>query len=409
MNKIRRSSTVTFGLAAMTVIGLLAATPTGCATNIRVGDDALDAGGAPGSFTSPDADGAEASIPPTLELCIATDCPAPYATCADGLRCATNLSNDPKNCGSCGEECPSDFKYLNMTSDCVNGACEPACASKFISGVFVHFADCNTSLEDGCEVALTTDPNNCGACGNQCAPGVRCIDGKCGCPSGMVDCGGRCVDVRDDDYNCGACGNICPDAPADAGPPPSNMYYGCVDNKCGQPKCINGQIDRWADCDGNPTNGCEVYVGRDSKKIDPNHCGLCGNKCAAGQQCWDQRGGIAECGCTNPNDTLCGNLESYNFSCRDLLNAPTSCGGCFKQCPVPMANQDSVCSKGVCEVACKPGWGDCDGDPVNGCETNLLISDAHCGACNSRCDTQAGQPCIEGRCAMTECEVEVPQ
>ncbi len=409
MKKIHRSSTVTFGLAAAGVVGLLAATPTGCAMNIRVGDEFSDGGAGPSSFGSPDAESVEAAVPPVLKLCIATDCPAPYATCADGLRCATNLSNDPKNCGSCGEECSSDFGYLNMTSTCVNGACEPACASRVHFGGVVHYADCNGSLEDGCEVAVTNDPNNCGVCGNKCSPGVHCIEGKCGCDSGMVDCDGRCVDVRGDDYNCGTCGTICPDAPADAGAPPPGMYYGCVDRQCGQPKCIDGQIDRWADCDGDPTNGCEVYVGKDRKNIDPNHCGLCGNKCAPGQQCWDRGGGIAECGCTKPNDTLCGSVETYNLSCRDLLNDVTSCGSCFKRCDIAGVNQQSVCKKGVCELECSPGWADCDLDPLNGCETNLLSSDAHCGACGNRCDTQAGQPCIEGRCAMTECNGEVPQ
>ncbi|AKV00301.1 hypothetical protein AKJ09_06964 [Labilithrix luteola] len=407
MNKIRRSSTVTFGLLVLSAGALLAATPTGCATNIRVGDEFADSGSGPSTFVPSDAESAEASTPPSLKLCIATDCPVPYATCADGMRCATNLSNDPKNCGACGEECPGDFKYLNMTSSCVNGACEPACLDRLVFNKVIHYADCNHSFEDGCEVATSNDPKNCGACGNECAPGVSCIEGKCGCDPGMVDCGGTCVDVRNNDWNCGACGNFCPD-PTDAEAPPPGMYYGCGDRQCGKLKCISGQIDRYANCDGDITNGCEVYVGRNYKRTDTNNCGLCGNKCAPGQLCWDQGGGIAECGC-KPNETLCGSFETSNLRCLDLLNDETSCGSCYKRCDIAGPNQTSLCKKGVCELECLPGWADCDLDPLNGCETNVLNSDAHCGACGNRCDTEAGQPCIEGKCAMKECDGEVPQ
>ena len=128
--------------------------------------------------------------------------------------------------------------------------------------------------------------NNCGACGNKCADGVQCIDGKCGCDPGYILCAdpyaanGKCIDARSDDANCGACGNRC-GTPADAGAPPDNMVYGCIDNQCGQLKCKDTGCDKWADCDKNRANGCEVYVGANDSLIDPNNCGKCGKKCAA--------------------------------------------------------------------------------------------------------------------------------
>jgi hypothetical protein len=29
------------------------------------------------------------------------------------------------------------------------------------------------------------------------------------CPPGQTDCGGTCVDLKNDPNNCGACGNVC--------------------------------------------------------------------------------------------------------------------------------------------------------------------------------------------------------
>ena len=357
-------------------------------------------------FTPPadDAGDAGPGVPMNPLLCIATACPAPYDTCGAGERCSTNLSNDPKNCGACGSECLADFVYLNMTSTCVNGACEPLCLKKPAGGGFDVYADCNKVLEDGCEVSLSTDPNNCGACGTKCDPGVRCIGGKCGCPPGTVDCSGRCIDVRHDDFNCGACGNVC-QTPADAGAPPPNMVYGCVDNQCGKPKCIDGWGETWADCDGNLANGCETFIGI-SPETDPNKCGACGNKCAPHQVCADiDMDFVAECICTKPNETLCGS-EPWDFGCYDLLNDVKSCGTCFRECRADTERHlVAACRKGVCERDCAPGWGDCDGDPSNGCESNLKTNDVNCGACGNRCDTQAGQPCVEGQCVMTtECD-----
>jgi hypothetical protein len=45
---------------------------------------------------------------------------------------------------------------------------------------------------------------------------------------------------------------------------------------------------------------------------------------------------------------------------------------------------------------CAPGMGDCDGDPANGCETDLLTSDASCGTCGHAC--LPGVSCTNGRC-----------
>ncbi len=408
MRSIKYRSLVVVTALTTTAITLA----SGCAeTSIEVGtflDN--DAGPQPPSFTPVDAgSNAEASTQRPLDLCISTTCPAPYDTCGDGYRCNTNVSNDSKNCGACGNECPAEFGYLNMTSTCVNGMCEPVCAKqlRYMQPAW-NFGDCNKVLEDGCEINLSTDPNNCGACGNRCADGVICVDGKCGLEPGQMICNDQVIDVRSDNFNCGSCWNYC-EPPLDAPELPPNMEYGCVNGQCGQPRCYDdGFGTAWTDCDNNlEKNGCEVYVGQynGGGEFDPNNCGTCGKKCTGDQFCAVVSGaGSASCVCENPQHTRCGSIETYNLGCYDLLNDIENCGTCFSKCTAYRANTTAACRKGLCEVECTPGWGDCDGNPNNGCETNLKVSDGHCGACGNRCDTQAGQPCVDGQCAVTECD-----
>ncbi|AKU98410.1 hypothetical protein AKJ09_05074 [Labilithrix luteola] len=369
----------------------------------------------PPTFTPSGDDAGDASpdVTKTPLLCIATECPAPFDTCGAGYRCSTNLSNDSNNCGACGKVCPDSFGYLNLTSTCVNGTCETACTKKLAGGKFWNYADCNSVFEDGCEINISTDPNNCGTCGNKCADGVECIDGKCGLPPGQAECWGMIVDLQNDDFNCGECDNYC-EPPPDAPELANNMVYGCVKGQCGQPKCADWGAEKWVDCDKDPKNGCEVYIGpsNDPSLIDPNNCGACGKKCTGDQICdHRQLAPHASCTCENPQETRCGSSATYDLGCFDLLNDPNNCGTCFNKCTTFGRNTAATCRKGDCENSCLPGWGDCDGNPKNGCETNLMVSDGHCGACGNRCDTQAGQPCVEGQCAMKECDagIEVPQ
>ena len=55
------------------------------------------------------------------------------------------------------------------------------------------------------------DPKNCGSCGNQCKAGQVCSAGSCGksCGNGTTMCNSLCVMLKADPDHCGSCGNAC--------------------------------------------------------------------------------------------------------------------------------------------------------------------------------------------------------
>ena len=370
---------------------------------IGAGETEGDAGRTPPAHFDAPEDAGEAGANPRdasgspFAMCIATECPYPYATCSTTgtnsvYLCGTNILADRNHCGACGSVCPqaSAFPELNMDTQCVDGACQRQCVPKNDT----QFGDCNGLVDDGCETNLSSNPDHCGSCGYKCPAGPdgarRCINGQCGCPAGQTWCDPiGCTDTSLDDTNCGACGNECQGT--DAGPPPPHMEYRCQQGLCAQLTCETG----WNDCNGKiKEDGCETDI-----VTDRNNCGGCGNVCPAGQKCLT-RGNAVGCGC-EPLETLCD--SNGEETCVDLLNDTRNCGACGYRCPTK-SNYAASCRKGFCEYECPPGRGDCDGDIRNGCETDLLINGRHCGACGNQCNTAAGQPCLSGSCLMVECD-----
>jgi hypothetical protein len=103
-------------------------------------------------------------------------------------------------------------------------------------------------------------------------------------------------DLATDPKNCGSCGTLCQ---------PDNAFGKCLGGGCQVDDCVTG----YADCNGKPTDGCEV----------------------------------------------------------DTADDEGNCGGCNKACNLP--NAQTVCLDGTCTIGlCNAHWADADGLLDNGCE-----------------------------------------
>jgi len=86
------------------------------------------------------------------------------------------------------------------------------------------------------------------------------------------------------------------------------------------------------------------------------------------------------------------NLDPADGCETDLLS-PATCGACGNACPAA-PHTITGCS-GMCTFECEEGWGDCNGDPLDGCETPLVDDPANCGQC--------GRVCFFGSCIAGQC------
>lgn len=173
-------------------------------------------------------------------------------TCCAGQ--CVDRTVDPSNCGLCGVECPSeicapygflsqDLLLLGMSiclpvspsSDCratcgpdmfcLEGTCIPVMPAFGRGPCLAADGTVGISCANGACSHPLDDPQNCGACGNACPPGVLCSAGACAgseCGSrrwgnfcgdgGERTCcpGADCTDIQTDSSNCGDCGRQCP-------------------------------------------------------------------------------------------------------------------------------------------------------------------------------------------------------
>ena len=223
----------------------------------------------------------------------------------EGAACA--MDDSAACCGPTCARCPAP---ANGAAACKSGQCSFTCDSNF------HPAG------NGC--AINGDLACCGPGCQMCSPtranaNAVCMTGGCADPSPCLtthhDCNGACV-ANDAVGTCGAACTPCAERP--------NATVSCNGTACVYACAMN-----FADCDGNPNNGCEANL-----LTDARNCGGCA---------------------TAPKD-------------------PHICAG--------GGSQQQVCVNGQC--GCPAGWGNCNGDGSDGCEVNLLTSNVHCGACNPR-------------------------
>lgn len=193
------------------------------------------------------------------------------------------------------------------------------------------------------------------------------------CPSGQTLCGTTCVVTSNDVSNCGRCGNVCPSSPANGS------------SSCGLGACGLVCDTNFGNCDAVFANGCEAALQADSR-----NCGTCGNACATGSFC---SAGVCRSSCTL---TVCGT------ACVDTQTSPMNCGGCDRAC-VAREHQSVSCAGGSCRSLCDTGFDNCDGVTTNGCETVLATDPANCSACGNICPARpnAVRSCVAGICGLT--------
>lgn len=94
------------------------------------------------------------------------DCTEGTADCDGNGSCEANLTA-VTSCGSCGEVCTAPSNAVPL---CTGSGCDFVCVA--------GFADCDGDEGNGCELAVSDDPLNCGGCGLSCYGG-SCNASQC--------------------------------------------------------------------------------------------------------------------------------------------------------------------------------------------------------------------------------------
>ena len=154
-------------------------------------------------------------------------------------------------------------------------------------------------------------------------------------------------------------------------------------------EACNGDDD---DCDGDVDEDFDLDT-------DPLHCGRCERTCPS--EGTNVRGGRCESGsCALDCDVGWGdcNRDASDGCETDTDTSMDHCGECGGFCPAAgtFHATDAVCSAGRCLLSCDANWGDCDEDRSTGCETHLVVNDSDCGACDNAC--LDGERCRDGMC-----------
>lgn len=321
-------------------------------------------------------------------------------TCVD-------TASDIMHCGGCGQAC---LAPVGGRAACSAGVCALSCSAG------MHLCDSRCVADD--------DPNTCGS---RCAPcpsgpvgsSPVCLSRVCDfvCDTGLHRCGGACISTTSPS----GCGTSCSPCPTAANADPT-----CDGMRCSF-RCRAG----FADCDRDPSNGCEADL------TNPTTCNRCDNRCTPpsnatatcdGTSCgFTCASGFHRCGTSclsNTSPAACGSSCSpcsvpdhatatcdgrvCDFTCDtgftrcgsiclDTRSDVYNCGACGRRC-LSYATV-AACSDGRCtHGSCTSGSAECNGDLSDGCEASIW-ADSSCGSCGLACG--AGRSCLRGTCVPT--------
>ena len=283
----------------------------------------------------------------------------PGTKCVDGV-CTLNCPTGQQDCGT---HC-LNFTELNIDK-CNNGTL--VCLK--------DFENVDGKVENGCEVNLKTDSNNCGIKGKKCENGY-CNNGTCqttNCPQNELPCGenGACENVVNNVNHCGYCGNTC-----------SGTTSVCSNRKCVE--CVNdGQ------CSGD-------------KKRCNNLSGIC-QECLISDHCEIQNSLYVSCEVGSCNLIACKSgfhKSEDGKSC--VEDSPEACGSTISDCTEIANSNEVACNAGNCEVKT------CSGDNHVSADKKSCVQNSKeaCGSATNDCTTIANSnevACNEGNCEVKSC------
>jgi len=249
-----------------------------------------------------------------------------------GGTCST-LTSDENNCGACGNLCAP-------TENCIGGTCYAACASSDLL--------CAT---DRCGSRVSF--SQCGACGTACQPGQVCNAGTCDipsdCPVGYQVVDGVCDNFQSSALNCGAPGKACP------------AHTICQNGKCVS-FAAGGVIE---DCTGRSaisaatrtTAAPAAWPARAAQQCTQGTClDNCGSFIQCGSGCVDLRTSFLNCGscgvaCVPGEACVEGACTEINLFIATMDGAYANCGTFYAAIKTDRTN----C--GACGVTCSFGPG----------------------------------------------------
>jgi len=232
-----------------------------------------------------------------LAICIEANC---YLSCEDQAHIPADVDfdNDVENCGRCGNKCPTK---PGGTAECYLGECVEPCEA-------VGLTDCG-----GICVDTRENRSHCGECDEVCAAEAECEYGRCDCGSWMQHCDGECVDDDSVDH-CGECNKVCPEVPnasrrcwsRECDHSCNSDYVKCgEDEAClgaGGAECSNdddccgakGYVCYLGQCTAYP--GCPNYT-QDCPDPERYECAfdVCLKKCSSDSDCPDDSGRSGRC------------------------------------------------------------------------------------------------------------------